>query len=92
VELMAEAGADAVSLGTCHDLAAVKAAHPNVAVQGNVDCRLLARGTPQQIRAAVRRCLQSGGGHRHILNLNHGVLPHTPVENFAAFVEAARAR
>jgi len=90
VELMGASGADVVSLGTCHNLRAAKAELANVSVQGNVDCKLLAYGTEAQVHEAVRQCLEAGGGHRHILTLNHGVLPDTPVQNFAAYVEAAR--
>jgi len=61
-----------------------------VAVQGNVDNRLLAEGTPEQVAAAVHRCLAEGGGRGHILNLNHGILSHTPFENVCRFITAAR--
>ena len=30
------------------------------------------------------------GGHKHVLNLGHGVMPSTPEASVAAFFEAAR--
>jgi uroporphyrinogen decarboxylase len=90
LDLMAQTGANAVSLGTCHDLAAAQTEYPNVCVQGNVDHELLATGTVSQVREATLRCLSAGGGRRHILNLNHGVDRHTPVQNFKEFVNTAR--
>ncbi len=87
---MAASGADVVSLGTRHDLAAARRDYPNLTFQGNVDEKLLCRGTPAQIAEATRRCLAAGGGQRHIVNLSHGVDRDTPVENFEAFVRAAK--
>jgi len=90
LKLMAETGADVVSLGLQHDLAAARLQYPNLVFQGNVDEAVLRTGTPEQVRAAVKSCLQAGGGYRHILNLNHGVGKQTPPENFAAFIAAAK--
>jgi uroporphyrinogen decarboxylase len=90
VEPMCNSGADVISLGRCHDLAAVRQAHPRLVFQGNVDEELLERGMPEQVAEATRACVKAGGGQRHIVNLNHGVDRGTPVANFAAFVRAAR--
>ncbi|MCS7016430.1 MAG: uroporphyrinogen decarboxylase family protein [Gemmatales bacterium] len=83
---LVRSGAAAVSLGTRHDLAALRQQYPQVVFQGNVDARLLADGTPAQVIRATQQCIRAGGKCRHIVNLNHGVEPHTPVENFAAFI------
>jgi uroporphyrinogen decarboxylase len=87
---LAESGADVISLGLCHDLAAARRAYPHLAFQGNVDEELLRSGTPEQVTAATRACVAAGGGRRHIVNLNHGVDRSTPVANFEAFVRAAK--
>ena len=87
---MAETGAEVISLGKCHDLAAARRDYPNLAFQGNVDEELLRTGTPDQVTAATRACVATGGGRRHIVNLNHGVDRGTPVANFEAFVRAAK--
>jgi uroporphyrinogen decarboxylase len=83
-------GADIISLGRRHDLAAARRDHPNLVFQGNVDEEILAHGTPEQVVAATRKCLQDGGGRRHIVNLNHGCDKSTPVENFEAYVRTVR--
>jgi uroporphyrinogen decarboxylase len=90
LEKMVTSGADVVSLGKRHDLAAARRDHPHLVFQGNVDEELLQTGTPRQVAEATRACVQAGGGHRHIVNLNHGVDRNTPVANFEAFVRAAR--
>jgi uroporphyrinogen decarboxylase len=87
---MAGAGADVVSLGKCHDLAAARRDYPQMTFQGNVDEELLRTGTPEQVAEATRACVRAGGGRRHIVNLNHGVDRATPVANFEAFVRAAK--
>jgi uroporphyrinogen decarboxylase len=91
LHLMATTGADVVSLGVQHDLAAAQTAYPNLVFQGNVDEQVMRTSTPQQVAAAVKACLSAGGGQRHILNLNHGVGKETPVANFEAYIRAAKA-
>jgi uroporphyrinogen decarboxylase len=90
LELMADSGADVISLGTRHDLAAAIKQYPHLSFQGNVDEELLRTGTPELVAEATRRCLAAGGGQRHIVNLNHGVDRGTPVANFEAYVRAVR--
>ncbi|HZY87707.1 MAG TPA: uroporphyrinogen decarboxylase family protein [Gemmataceae bacterium] len=87
---MAASGADVVSLGKCHDLAAARRDYPQLTFQGNVDEELLRTGTPEQVAEATRACVRAGGGRRHVVNLNHGVDRATPVANFEAFVRAAK--
>ncbi|OAI40741.1 uroporphyrinogen decarboxylase [Planctomycetaceae bacterium SCGC AG-212-D15] len=91
LELMAASGADVISLGIRHDLAAARQAYPQLSFQGNVDEEILRGGTPEQVAEATRRCIEAGGGRRHIVNLNHGVDRGTPVENFEAYIHAAKA-
>jgi uroporphyrinogen decarboxylase len=90
LELMTASGADVISLGRCHDLAAARRTYPHLSFQGNVDEELLRTGTPEQVAEATRRCVVAGGGQRHIVNLNHGVDRDTPVGNFEAYIRAAR--
>jgi uroporphyrinogen decarboxylase len=90
LDLLTASGADVISLGKCHDLAAARRDYPNLVFQGNVDEEILRSGSPEQVAAATRACVQAGGGRRHIVNLNHGVDKATPVANFEAFVRAAK--
>ncbi len=59
--------------------------------QGNLDnTRLL--GPPEAVREGVLRIHRSLAGARdHIWNLGHGVLPPTPPDSVASFVEAIRS-
>ena len=90
LEEMTASGADVVSLGRRHDLAAARRQYPDVTFQGNVDEKVLRTGTPEQVAEATRRCVAEGSGRRHIVNLNHGVDRSTPVANFEAYVRAAK--
>ncbi len=90
IDLLCDSGADVISLGVCHDLADARRRYPHLVFQGNVDEDILRAGTPEQVREATRRCVEAGGGQRHIVNLNHGVDRSTPVENFEAFVQAVK--
>jgi uroporphyrinogen decarboxylase len=90
LDLMTASGADVISLGVRHDLAAARQAYPNLVFQGNVDEKLLRSGTPQQVAQATRRCVAAGGGRRHITNLSHGMDKNASVANFEAYIQAAR--
>jgi uroporphyrinogen decarboxylase len=87
---MAASGADVISLGTRHDLAAARREYPNLVFQGNVDEEVLRTGSLEQVIAATRACVMAGGGQRHVVNLNHGVDKGTPPANFEAYVQAAK--
>jgi uroporphyrinogen decarboxylase len=88
LDRMCASGADVISLGARHDLAAARRDYPHLVFQGNVDEKILREGTPEQVTAAVRGCVAAGGGRAHIVNLNHGVDKATPVANFEAYVRA----
>ena len=90
LESMATTGADVISLGLCHDLAAAQAQYPHLVFQGNVSEEIMRTGTPEQVAAATRACVEATGGQRHIVNLNHGVGKETPLANFEAYIRAAK--
>jgi len=87
---MCRSGADVVSLGVRHELAGAKAANPHLAFQGNVDEAILRTGSPKEVVHATRRCVEAGGGQRHIVNLSHGCDRRMPPANFEAYVQAAK--
>ena len=92
LEDYAEAGADVVSLPSFIGLGEARAILGHGAVlQGNVDNQLLARGPLEDIRQAVRECAAAGEGRGHILNLNHGLLRHTPFEHVQAAIDEVHA-
>jgi len=90
LERMAMSGADVLSIDWRVDLQEARSRiGAGLTLQGNLDpCVLLS--TPEIITRKARELVAAGGGHRHILNLGHGILPMTPVENARAFVEAAK--
>src|SRR5580765_4666612 len=87
----AESGATVLSVDWRVNLATVREmVGPGIALQGNVDpCVLL--GPEEGVRQAAREAVESSGGIGHILNLGHGILQQTPVENARAFVQAGQA-
>ncbi len=61
-----------------------------IAVLGGIDVDLLARGTPEQIRARTREVLDicaPGGGYG--LGSGNSVANYIPVPNYLAMIEAA---
>jgi uroporphyrinogen decarboxylase len=91
LEPMARAGASVLSVDWRTSLAeARRILGPSLALQGNTDpAALLA--SPEIARDAARRAVAETGGVGHILNLGHGILPDTPVENAQAFVHAGQS-
>jgi uroporphyrinogen decarboxylase len=90
LEKMATSGADVLSIDWRVDLKEARARiGDRLTLQGNLDpCVLLSN--PEIIKQKTRELIKAGGGRRHILNLGHGILPMTPVENARAFVAAAK--
>ena len=90
LECMATSGADVLSIDWRIPIGEARARlGPSIAVQGNLDpCLLL--GNPELLRARASQILAEAGPRGHILNLGHGILPSTPVENARAFVESAQ--
>src|SRR5215469_5572121 len=91
LELMAKTGADVLSVDWNSDLADVRRRlGPEIALQGNVDPSILL-GKVDRIRRAAAEAVEKTRGIGHILNLGHGILPNTPVENAKAFVKAGQS-
>ena len=91
LDSMAKSGADVLSVDWNTDLAEARSKlGRRVALQGNVDPSVLL-GPGEEIRRAARAAIEKTGGSGHILNLGHGILPNTPVENARAFVQAGKA-
>lgn len=87
---LARTGANVLSVDWRTDLAEARAKlGSRVALQGNVDPAVLL-SSGEQIQYAVREAIAKTGGVGHILNLGHGILPQTPVDNAKVFVRAAR--
>jgi uroporphyrinogen decarboxylase len=86
----ADSGADVLSVDWRADLRDLRnTLGPRVALQGNVDPTVLL-GARETIRRVTHETLNALGGMGHILNLGHGILQQTPVENAQLFIETAQ--
>ncbi|MFI5098167.1 MAG: uroporphyrinogen decarboxylase [Candidatus Acidiferrales bacterium] len=84
------AGANVLSVDWRIPLAKVRElAGPHVAVQGNLDPAVLF-APPEKIRQSTMELAIELGGRGHILNLGHGILQHTPVENAQLFIHTGQ--
>ncbi len=87
---MIETGATCLSVDQRVSLASVSAAFPDTVVQGNLDPAQLFSPTEtvsRSTREMIKRWPKRSG---YIVNLGHGVLPTTPIENVRAFIRTAR--
>lgn len=66
-----------------------KLAGPRVALQGNLDPAVLF-GPADKIRQTTLDIVAELSGHGHIVNLGHGILQHTPVENAQLFIRTGQ--
>jgi uroporphyrinogen decarboxylase len=90
LDSVVKAGADVLSVDWRVPLAALrKLAGPNVAIQGNLDPAVLF-STAEKIQGNTLEIAGSLGGRGHILNLGHGILQHTPVENAQVFIRTGQ--
>ncbi|MEJ5249982.1 uroporphyrinogen decarboxylase family protein [Caldilinea sp.] len=90
--LFAELELDIINLDSLIDLKEAKAILGHkMCVKGNIDpARVMLAGTPEQVRAEVRRCLREGGMDGGFILSPGCELPRdTPYENLEALVAAA---
>ncbi|MCF6182069.1 uroporphyrinogen decarboxylase [Lutibacter sp.] len=60
-----------------------------ITLQGNLDpTRLLS--PPKEIKKLVAKMIDDFGKDKYIVNLGHGILPYTPLDNAKAFIEAVQ--
>jgi uroporphyrinogen decarboxylase len=86
----ADSGADVLSVDWRVDLRELrKTLGPKIALQGNVDPAVLF-APEATIRRVTQETLAALSGTGHILNLGHGILQHTPVENAKLFIETGQ--
>jgi len=93
--LMAASGADVLELDHAVDLThACRIAGPDIALWGNLDpVSLLARGTPERIRAEAAAAItaaRESGHRRFVLSSGCTLAVETPPENLDALVGAGR--
>ena len=87
---VAQSGASVLSVDWRVDLSEIrKSLGSKIALQGNVDPAVLL-GPAEKIRVVAQDTISSLGGQGHILNLGHGILQNTPVENAKLFIETGQ--
>ncbi|TDW95733.1 uroporphyrinogen decarboxylase [Dinghuibacter silviterrae] len=90
LDAMAATGAHGLGIDWCIPPAmARQLAGDKVVLQGNYDPAHLLNPIPV-IQKEVRAMLTAFGGHAHIANLGHGILPNVPVDHAKAFVETVK--
>jgi uroporphyrinogen decarboxylase len=87
---ISKAGANVLSVDWRVSLKEVRAlAGPRVALQGNLDPAIL-MGPKEKIRQSTLDIVDELAGIGHVLNLGHGILQHTPVENAQLFIHTGQ--
>ncbi|MEO1484187.1 MAG: uroporphyrinogen decarboxylase [Bacteroidota bacterium] len=88
---MANSGASAVGVDwTCSPENARYLTGGKVTLQGNFDpARLLS--PPEEIKKMVKQMIDAFGKDKYVANLGHGILPHIPLENAKAFIDAVKS-
>ena len=87
----ADTGADILSVDWRVDLRELRRTlGPRIALQGNVEPGTLF-APADSIRRVTQETAAALGGVGHILNLGHGILQNTPVENAKLFIETGQA-
>lgn len=88
--ILGETGVDGISLDWRTPWREARALHPKLLLQGNIDPVLLfssEAAVRARVRALIADMRADDGGRRCVLNLGHGILPKTPVENVKALVD-----
>lgn len=88
IELMAQSGADALSVDQKNDLAASRAKLPDAVLLGNVDpYNLLVSGTPETIDAGIRQVIAKGPSG---IWPGCDIWPEIPPDNFHALMNTVK--
>ena len=64
--------------------------NPEICTKGNLSLILLRDGSLEEVEKATRQIVQAVQGYTHIYSTADAVFAETPVENFLAFLRAAR--
>lgn len=92
LESISTLGFDVFNFSHETDIVTVQAKMSNIVLMGNVPPRdLMAQGTPEQVEAWARACVQKTGGRNLILSAGGGVSPGTPAEAIDALVKTVHA-
>jgi len=87
-------GIDPIERQAGMDIGVIRRKYPRLILVGNVDSAALAFGTPDEVRADVRRCIRdaAGDGGGHLLQCDAGqVMPDATLENVTAYLDEAHS-
>ncbi len=88
--MLAEANPDVISVDHLTSLTDAREQVGNrFTLQGNLDSVALF-SSPEVLKPMVEAMLLEGGTRNYIVNLGHGILPKTPVENVRLFVDTVK--
>ncbi len=88
---LATLGFDVFNFSHETDIALVQSKMPNITLMGNVPpLALMVRGTPEQVEAFARECVNKTGGRHLVLSAGGGVSPGTPAGAIDALVRATQ--
>ena len=91
LDLLRRSGATVINLPSGITIKTVRQVlGDNIVLQGNISNHLLATTSLEQLRLATKACVADGGCHNHIVNLDHGILPHTPFKNVETLIQTVR--
>ena len=91
LDLLATTGVNCVSLDYTVDFADVRAKMPDhLALQGNLDPKLLRDGPLEKIKEETEKILQAGAHNGHVMNLGHGIEADTPEPHAKFFVDTVQ--
>ena len=62
----------------------------HLALQGNLDPKLLRDGPLDKIKEETEKILQAGGHNGHVMNLGHGIEADTPEPHAKFFVDTVQ--
>lgn len=88
-EYAVNTGVDCISISDDVSLAWAKDNIKDKVIQGNFNNLLLAT-SKKDIKQEVEKIMRVTYDHPHIFNLNHGVVPETPIENIHELIENIR--
>ena len=90
LEKMSNSNASALGVDwTVAPQVARKLTENKITLQGNFDpVRLLS--PPKVIKTMVKEMIDNFGKDKYIVNLGHGILPHVPLDNAKAFIDAVK--
>jgi MtaA/CmuA family methyltransferase len=90
LRMMAETGADVLSLDQCMNLQEAREKVPESVIGGNVDpIESLMMGDAEKVAQNTLNCLMSAGTNKYILMSGCGIPPEAPLENIQAMIKTA---